>query len=330
MTSQQAVTEQMSLEEIRVVAETKVKQEVWDWINGGTETESTLQRNRSALEKIMLRLRVLHGLQSANTSAKILGQTVKTPVMVAPFANMGRIHQEAELAIARGAEEAGAIMFLGSVSTHSAEEIVRAVNTPVVWIGEPLKDRQRLSRQMHQAEKAGCCAVGLCLDDFMGIKIRDRLIALPNASLSAGEISKMRKETSLPFVLKGIMTLEDALAALDAGANAIVVSNHGGRVLDCCQASVDVLPEIVAAVNGKIEVLVDGGFRRGTDVLKALALGATGVLIGRPVCCWGLAAAGAEGVARVLRIVAGESTRAMILTNVPDASAVSRDCVAIT
>jgi isopentenyl diphosphate isomerase/L-lactate dehydrogenase-like FMN-dependent dehydrogenase len=329
MTSEKNRIEDMTLDEIKALAGTKVKEEVWEWINGGTETEFTLQRNRIALEKIMLRLRVIHGLETANTTVKILGQTVKTPVIVAPFANMGRVHPEAEMAIAKGAEKVGAMMFLGPVSTYSAKQIVEAVNIPIVWNGDPLKDRERLLTLMNQAEKAGCCAVGLCADDFMGIKIKDRLRPLSNISLSTEAIREVRKETSLPFFIKGIMTVEDALNAVNAGVDAIVVSNHGGRVLDCCQASIEVLPEIIKAVGGKIEILIDGGFRRGTDILKALALGAKGVLIGRPIC-WGLAAAGAEGVAKVLQMMTSELIRTMILTNVPDVSSVPRDAVVLT
>ena len=319
----------MTLEEIKALAEQKVKPEVWEWINGGTETESTLQRNRSALEKIRVRLKVIHGLETVNTSVKILGQTVKTPVIVAPFARMNRVHPEAEMAIARGAEKAGAMMFLGPVSSYSIKQIVEVTSTPVVWNGDPLKDRKKLLTLIHQAEKAGSCAVGLCADDFVGIKIKDRLRVLPTISLSKEAIVEARKETSLPFFLKGIMTVEDALTAVEAGVDAIVVSNHGGRVLDCCQASIEVLPEIVGAVGGKIEILIDGGFRRGTDVLKALALGAKGVLVGRPIC-WGLGAGGAEGVAHVLQMMTSELIRTMILTNVPDVNNVPRDTVAVT
>jgi len=271
---------------------------------------------------------VIHGLETVNTTVRILGQTVKTPVIVAPFANMGRVHPEAEIAIAKGAEKVGAMMFLGPVSTYSPKQIVEAVNIPIVWNGDPLKDRKTLLTLINQAEKAGCCAAGLCADDFMGIKIKDHLRVLSNNSLSAEAIREVRKETSLPFFLKGIMTVEDALKAVDAGVDAIVVSNHGGRVLDCCQAPIEVLPEIVKAVGGEIEVLIDGGFRRGTDILKALALGARGVLMGRPIC-WGLGAAGAEGVAKVLQMTTSELIRTMILTNAPDASNVPRDTVVL-
>ena len=328
MTSKKDRIEDLTLDEIKALAGTKVKEEVWEWINGGTETEFTLQRNRIALEKIMLRLRTIHGLETANTSVKILGQRVKTPIVVAPFASMVRVHPEAEMAIAKGAEKVGAMMFLGPVSSYSAKEIVEAVNTPIVWNGDPLKDRERLLTLMKQAEKAGCCAVGLCVDDFMGIKTKDRLRILSNNPLSAEAIRDVRKETSLPFFVKGVMTVEDALQAVDAGADAIVVSNHGGRVLDYCQAPIEVLSEIVKAVGGEIEVLIDGGFRRGTDILKALALGARGVLIGRPIC-WGLGAAGAEGVAKVLQMMTSELIRAMMLTNVPEVSNVPRDTVVL-
>lgn len=326
MTSEDVEIDKMTLEEIRAAAEPKVKQKVWEWVNGGTETEFTLQRNRLALERIMLRLRVIHGLEKVNTSVKILGQTVKTPVVVAPFAEMSRVHPEGEMAIAKGAGKVGAMMFLGPISTYSTEQIVAAADTSVVWNSEPLRDREKLLRQIKEAEKAGCCAISLCVDDFMGIKIKDRLRVLPNIPLSTEAIKEIRKETSLPFVIKGVMTVEDALNAVDAGADAIVVSNHGGRVLDYCQASIEVLPEIVKALDGKTEVLIDGGFRRGTDVLKALALGAKGVLVGRPIC-WGLAAAGTEGVARVLEMLTSELIRTMMLTNVPDVNNVPRDAL---
>jgi 4-hydroxymandelate oxidase len=329
MTCEENGLERMTLEEIKEAAGKKVRQDVWEWVNGGTETELTLQRNRSALEKITLKLRVIHGLETVNTQTKILGRTVRTPVIVAPFANMGSVHPEAEIAVARGAEKAGAMMFLGQVSTYSTRRVVEAVNTPVAWNGEPLKDRKSLLSLMKEAENAGCCAVGVCADDFVGVKVKERLKPLRNAALSIEAIRQLKKATSLPFVVKGIMTVADALKAVDAGVDAIVVSNHGGRVLDCCQASIEVLPEIVNAVDGKIEILIDGGFRRGTDILKALALGARGVLVGRPIC-WGLATAGAEGVARVLEMMTNELYRAMMLTNVPDASNVPTDCVVLT
>ena len=306
MTREEPVIERMTLEEIKAAAEAHVTTEVWKWVNGGTETGLTLDRNRSALERILLRLRVLHGLERADTTLTVLGQTVSTPVIVAPFANMVRLHPEAELALAKGAHQVGAMMFLGPVSAYPAAEIRKALDTPLAWNGDPLKDREKLAAHIREAERAGCCAVGICADDFMGIKIGDTFRPLSNRALSLEEVRALRKETALPFFLKGIMTKEDALTAVDAGVDAIVVSNHGGRVLDCCQASIEVLPEIVEAVGSKVEVLIDGGFRRGTDILKALALGAKAVLVGRPVC-WGLAAAGASGVARVLRMMTDEA-----------------------
>jgi 4-hydroxymandelate oxidase len=326
MLSEEVRMEEMTLQEIRALAEQRVKPDVWEWVNGGTETESTLHRNRLALERIMLRLKVIRESETVNTSVNILGQMVKTPIIVAPFARMNRVHPEAEMAIAKGAEKAGAMMFLGPVSSYSIQQIVEMIRTPVVWNGDPLKDRRKLLTLIHQAEKAGSRAVGLCVDDFEGIKIKDHLRALPTAPLSKEAIREARRETSLPFFLKGIMTVEDALTAAEAGVNAIVVSNHGGRVLDCCQASMEVLPEIVKAVGSNIEILIDGGFRRGTDVLKALALGAKGVLVGRPIC-WGLGAGGSEGVAHVLQMMTRELVRTMTLTNVSDVNHVPRDTV---
>jgi isopentenyl diphosphate isomerase/L-lactate dehydrogenase-like FMN-dependent dehydrogenase len=197
----------MTLGEIRTAAEEKMKQDVREWVNGGTETEFTLHRNQSALDRILLKLRVLHGLEHVNTSVTILGKTVKTPIIVAPFANMGSVHPKAEIAVARGAQKAGAMMFLGQVSTYSTSQVVETVSTPVVWNGEPLKDRKALLSLMKEAEEAGCCAVGVCADDYAGVKIRERLKPLRNASLSMKTIRELKKATSLPFVVKGVMTV---------------------------------------------------------------------------------------------------------------------------
>jgi len=318
----------MTLDKMKAAAQTKMKQDVWEWINGGTETELTLQRNRAALERIVLKLRVLHGLEKVSTSVTVLGKALKTPVIVAPFAHVGSVHPEAEMALAKGAEKAGAMMFLGQVSTCSAKQVVEAAGTPIVWNAEPLRDRKALIAAMNEAEQSGCCAVGVCVDDYAGVKVKERLKPLRNKSFTANELKELRSATSLPFVVKGIIDIEDALMAADARADAIVVSNHGGRVLDGCQASIEVLSDIVKAVGSGVEILIDGGFRRGTDVLKALALGARGVLVGRPMC-WGLAAAGAQGVARVLEMITDELQRAMLLANVPSASTVPRDCVIV-
>ncbi len=320
----------MSLEEIKAAAKENIKQGVWEWINGGTETESTFRHNEAAFEDFRLKLRVIHGLKEVSTRATILGKTVETPIIVAPFANMGSAHPEGEIAIAKGAEKAGALMFLGPLAKYPVNQIVNSVKTPIVWNSEPEKDRKRLSTLIREAEAAGCCGIGICVDDYMGVKIKENWLVLQNnISLSPKVIREIKQETSIPLILKGIMTVEDAVAAVEAGVDAIVVSNHGGRVLDYCQASIEVLPQIVKAVGSDIEILVDSGFRRGTDVLKALALGAKGVLVGRPIC-WGLGAAGAEGVARVLQLMTSELSRAMMLTDVPDLTSVPGDIVIST
>jgi len=192
-------------------------------VNSATETGLTFRRNRWALERVCLKLRVLHGLQTANTRLKILGHEVQTPIIVAPFANMVRVHPEAERAIALGAAKAGRMMFSRGCLDIFTRAVGETASIPLVWMGEPFKDRVRLVRPCTRPEKAGCCAVGICADDFMGIKIKDRLLPLQN-SPSRERIREIRKETSLPFVLKGIMTVEDAMEAVDAGVDAIVVS----------------------------------------------------------------------------------------------------------
>ena len=330
MTSEKNKIEKMSLEEIKAAAKANIKQAVWDWINGGAETESTLRRNEAAFENLRLKMRVIHGLKEVSTKVKILEKTVETPIIVAPFANMGSAHPDGEMGIAKGAEKAGALMFLGPHAKYPVNEIVNNVKTPIVWNSEPEKDRTKLSTLIKQAEEAGCCGIGICVDDYVGIKAKETWLPLQdNVSLSKKVIREIKEETSVPLILKGIMTVEDAVAAVEAGVDAIVVSNHGGRVLDYCQASIEVLPQIVKAVGSDIEILIDSGFRRGTDVLKAMALGAKGVLVGRPIC-WGLGAGGAEGVARVIQLMTSELIRAMMLTNVPDLNRVPEDIVIST
>lgn len=315
----------ITIEEIRALAETAVSKEIWESI-GRFEGELIFEQNRAILEKIYLNFRAIHDLHTVNTRFKILGKTVKTPIIAAPLANIGKLHPQAEIAAAKGAEKAGAMMFIGSESTNSPKKVVRAVSVPVVWVGKSTENRKKLIKQMNEAEESGCSAIGICMNSFIGMRINERRHLLSHVSLSAKEIETLRRETSLPFVLVGITAVEDALEAMNAGVNAIVVASHGKELLQHCQPSLQLLPHVAKAVYGSVEVIIDGGFQTGADILKALALGARACFVSWPIY-WGLASSGANGVARVLEVITQELVKAMILTNIPDVNNVRADSI---
>jgi 4-hydroxymandelate oxidase len=291
-----------------------------------------------------------------------LGTPISMPVMVAPTAYQRMAHPDGESATARAAGGAGTIMVVSTIATQSIEEVARAATGPL-WFQLYVQPDRSIARDLvKRAEAAGCKALCLTVDTpQLGRRERDvrNRFALPDGirmenfagdlgdmrrgkkgsafsraassllapTLTWDSISWLRSETSLPIVLKGIIAAEDAALAAQAGADGIVVSNHGGRQLDGCEPTLRALPRVVEAAAGRCEVYMDGGVRRGTHVLKALALGARAVLIGRPVL-WGLAAGGQEGVARVLEMFRAELTLAMQLAGCPSLAAVGPALVA--
>lgn len=344
-----------SLDAVRRLAESVLPGDVWDFIEGGADDETTLVGNRAALDRVRLLPRVLAGLSGVTTGGTLLGSPAGMPVAVAPMAYQRLAHPDGELATARAARDAGVPFVAAMLASVTIEEVAELGGTPwlqLYW----LRDRGLLAELVTRAERAGYGGLFVTADvPVLGNRLRDvrNRFALPagvgpvnlsggpvvahdrrdtgsavdahTGSMFApnagwGDLEWLRARTTLPLAVKGVLDPRDAEHAVDRGADAIVVSNHGGRQFDGAAASADALPGVVEAVGERAEVLLDGGVRGGTDVLRALALGASGVLLGRPVL-WGLAAGGESGVARVLDIVRAELARGLTLAGCADPAA---------
>jgi len=337
-----------NLLELEEMARAKIPRGTFDYIAGGAEDEISLRRNREAYVRWALRPRVLMDVSKRDTSTTVLSTRISTPVLVAPTAFHALVHPEGEVATARGTASAGTLMVASTISTKTLEEIAESIAAPRWFQLYVYRDRRVTEQLIHRAAKAGYRALVVTVDTpVLGRREKDernaftlppgmdlanlraaKLDRLPSTeggsafaryaaelldpSLTWRDLDWMKSVSPLPVLVKGIMTSEDAALAADHGADAIIVSNHGGRQLDSTMGTLDALPEVVAAVRGRMEVYMDGGIRRGTDVLKALALGARAVLVGRPVL-WGLALDGAEGVRAVLDHLRMELETAMAL-----------------
>lgn len=328
----------------------------WDYYQGGSEDEVSLRVNRAAFEQLRLRPRVLVNVGTCVLRTSVLGTSVSMPILVAPTAGHGLAHAEAECATVRGVQQAGSLMIVSNQSTRSLEEIAQVGQCPL-WFQLYINSYRQAEHLIRRAEAAGYSAIVLTVDlPRRGNRERDirndlgqhleasyPLLSSGNApslletikneekisladSLTWEILPWLRSITRLPIVIKGILTAEDAHLAVEYGANAIVVSNHGGRQLDSVVATMEALPEVVEAVAGRCEVYVDGGVRRGTDVLKALAFGARAVLLGRPII-WGLAVNGVNGVYHVLQLLCAELELAMALAGCPTPGSITRSLV---
>jgi 4-hydroxymandelate oxidase len=334
----------------------------FDYYASGAEGEVTLRWNQDAYDRLSLHYRVLVDVSRRDLSTVVLGRKVSMPVLVAPTAFHKLADPEGEAATAHAAGQAGTVMILSTLSNTPVEEVVAASAGSVWFQLYVYRDREASRALVQRAEAAGCEALVLTVDAPLlgrrerdmrnrfqlppGLSVENLLPAgmgeLPDAvrdsglaayfaslldpSLSWKDLSWLSSITRLPVLVKGIVRPDDAVRAVEHGAAGIVVSNHGGRQLDTSPATIEVLEEIVAAVDGRLEVLIDGGVRRGTDVVKALALGAKAVLVGRPVL-WGLAFGGSAGVGRVLEILRQEMDLAMALCGCPTVSDVGRGLV---
>jgi isopentenyl diphosphate isomerase/L-lactate dehydrogenase-like FMN-dependent dehydrogenase len=324
------------------VAEERLEPGPWAYLAGGSGDEWTLRENRAAFERWTFRPRVLRDVSGVSTATTVLGTGLSLPVLVAPVAYQQLYDPEGECATARAAAATGTGMCVSTFSTRTHEEIAAAAPGVTQWCQlYVFQDRGVTREHLAGAAAAGCSAVVLTVDTprlaqrerdlRVGFEIPPELplpyaraaigaapqnpadqFALLDASVSWRDLEWIASEGQLPVILKGIVTAEDATLAVEHGAAALVVSNHGGRQLDGVPATLDALPEVVEAVAGRVEVYVDGGIRRGTDVAKALALGARAVLAGRaPI--YGLAVAGEDGVRHVLELLRDELALALCL-----------------
>jgi 4-hydroxymandelate oxidase len=345
----------LNLDDLEPLARERLDRSVFDYITGGAEDEWTLRENRAAFVRWVLRPRVLVDMARVDLGTTVLGTTLALPVLCAPTALHRLCHPDGELASARAAHAAGTIFTVGTLSSCAIEEI-RAVTPGPLWFQLYLYKDWGINRMLvDRAVAAGALALVLTVDTvFLGRRERDlrndyrnppgivprHLEGVVDLAARAGhgaknvfpaedlrersftwkDLERLRALSSMPLVLKGIVTREDARCAADAGADAVVVSNHGGRQLDGSIATLDALPEVAEALGGRraptgrpMEVLMDGGIRRGTHVIKALALGARAVLVGRPLM-YALAAGGEEGVVDMFRLVKEELEVSLGLT----------------
>jgi 4-hydroxymandelate oxidase len=304
------------------LAEERLDANAQAYFAGGAGDEVTLRENLAAFERRKLRPRVLVDVRNVSTATNVLGTEIALPILIAPLALQRMAHPDGELATARAAASAGTIMCLSTAATCRPAEAAATAPGGARWFQVYVFGERDMTKELiAEAVDCGFSALVLTVDTpYLGRRERDIRVdfKIPEHLTVAGDIFGHGFDAALswrdlewltayglPVVVKGILTAEDAALACEHGAAAVVVSNHGGRQLDGVPASLDVLEEVVDAVDGRAEVLLDGGVRRGTDVLKALALGARAVLIGRAML-WGLAVAGEEGVADVLRLLRNE------------------------
>ncbi|GBF28337.1 4-hydroxymandelate oxidase [bacterium MnTg02] len=309
-------------------ARTNLKSNVWDYLMGGSETETTYKRNRQALDTLALCPRVLRNVETIETGTEVLGQKLRLPVILAPIGSFQDIVPEGGVAPAKAAARANVLHMLSSSCQPSMEEVAASIDYPKIFQLYVRGDTAWVDDMISRAIASGYFALCLTVDlDYYGRRERD--IAkrhLPTARLantgdqhqarfSWPDIERIRSKFDIPLILKGIAMPEDAVRAVEHGVACVYVSNHGGRQLDHGLGAMACLPDIVEAVAGRAEIIVDGGFMRGTDIVKALALGANAVGIGR---LQGLAAAaaGEDGMVRMVEILTDEVERCLGLLGV--------------
>ncbi len=314
-------------QEIIMAARRNLTDNVWHYLTGGAESETTMYRNRFGFDSLAFRPRVLVDVSKVDPSTNVLGHSLAIPVMLAPIGSLQSITPEGGVAVAKAAAEFGTINFVSSVTEPSLEEIAAASHNPKVFQLYVQGDLNWVENLLARVNRAGYSALCLTVDTaHYGRRERQMMDRwLPpsrrgvgyeyRAGLTWEMLDIIKRMAGLPFILKGVATAEDAALAVEHGVDTIYVSNHGGRQLDHGRATIDTLPEIAAAVRGRTEIVLDGGIVRGSDVLKAIALGARAVAIGK-LQGWGLAAAGQAGLVRVLEILKDEIVTAMGLLGI--------------
>ena len=351
----------LDLTALEAAARERLERGVYDYVAGGADDERSVADAQTAWSRLRLRPRVLRDVSEVSMATTVLGSRLPVPLLVAPMAYHRMAHPDGEAASAAGAAAAGAGYILSTQATMTVEEVAEIVPDGLRWFQVyVVRDRGWTADLVARAAATGYRALVLTVDvPVLGNRLRDlrndfrlptglkpanappagaarqrELDADPLAQagqfdpgLTPEVIGWLAERSGLPVLVKGVLRGDDALACLEAGAAGVVVSNHGGRQLDTVVATADALAEVAAAVGDRGEVYVDGGIRRGTDVVKALALGARAVLVGRPVL-WGLAVGGAAGVERVLSGLAGELRLAMALCGAPDLDRLTPDLVA--
>ncbi len=342
-----AAEDALNVFEFEPAAKSRMLPAHYGYTASGTDGDETLRANREGFQKFRIRVRRLVDIRNPDTSTEVFGQRWDNPIALAPVGGQGKYHPEAEVASARAARSGGHMQILSTATSQTVEDVTAARGAPVWFQLYPTNYWHVAESLVKRAEQAGCPVVALTVDRAAprnmetleryrradttecnachvegppAVRLKDRamyrgidLSGVENTQASGltwGFVDRLKNTTSMRVMLKGIVTAEDAALCLRHGVDGIIVSNHGGRSEASGRSTIESLPEIVAAVGGRIPVIVDGGFRRGTDIFKALALGANAVAIGRPYV-WGLGAFGQAGVEKVLEILRTEFRRVM-------------------
>jgi glycolate oxidase len=335
----------VTLPEIRKEARKKLPPEAWNFGTGGAETEMTRRRNRRSLDRLAIRQDILVDVREIDLRTSLLGVPLSAPIAIAPMGGLVLFHPEGDVEMARGAASGDTLVFLSGATGWPVEAVAKASPSPKMFQLYHMGDRAWVADLLARVEASGFLSVCLTVDvQVYGRRERDinarwspreAMSIAPNprppdpsytARLTWDDVDWLRKTTRLPLGIKGIMTARDALRAVEQGVELIWVSNHGGRQLDHAQGAIDALPAIVDSVGETAEIMIDGGFSRGTDVVKALAWGARVVAIGRSVL-WGLAADGAAGVACALDLFREEIRTTMALCGQTSVRRLPRDLV---
>jgi 4-hydroxymandelate oxidase len=336
----------LSLADYERAATERMSQDARNYIAGGAGNEITLRDNEAAWRRLALRPRALGAPDGADTGVELLGVRRAHPILIAPTAFARLTHPEGELGIARGAAATSTIMCLATLASVSPAAVAAEVPGAARWFQLYVFSDRGVSRDLvAAAAQEGYEALVVTVDrPVLGVREREQRAAVResealgnerptdtsaviDARLRWSDIAQLASDSPLPVIVKGVLTAEDARLAVAHGAAGVIVSNHGGRQLDTVLAGADALPEVADAVGHEIEVLVDGGIRRGTDVVKALALGARAVLIGRPAL-WGLTVNGAAGVQHLLEILIAEVQNALTLVGAPRVADLDRSFLA--
>ena len=357
--------EPLRVDDYAELAESRVTADAWGYVQGGSGVEWTLAENRAAFDRVVIRPRFLVDVERLDTSTTVLDISLPSPIGVAPMAYHRLMHDDGELATAEAATETGGPFVVSIFATQPLAEIARHASVPLWLQLYWLRRRDALVGLIRDAEDAGFRAIvltvdlpkvarrlrdirnGFTLPDGIGaVNLDMSVMSTVHSSVTGSsaierhslqqfdrtitwpDLAWLRQQTALPLLIKGILTAEDARLAVEHGMDGIVVSNHGGRQLDFAPSAVEALPEVVTAVAGRLPVLMDGGIRSGTDVFKALALGARAVLVGRPVL-WGLGADGAAGAGGVLRLLREELVECMTLAGRPTIASIDSSAVSV-
>jgi len=319
-----------TMHEIIVAARNNVPRSVWNYVTGAAETETTLRRNRNCLDALALRPRILRDVRKINPGTTFLGHKLRIPCLLAPIGSLQTLTPEGGIAVAKAATEFGVINLVSTVTEPSLEEIAASTNHPKIFQIYIRGDERWVDDLIDRAVNAGFSALCLTVDSaYYGRRERQLItgwrppsikryseeLRIHQAGLTWDWMERMKERGGLPFILKGVQTAEDAEIALEHGVDVIYVSNHGGRQMDHGDGTISILKEVATVVGDQAEIVVDGGFVRGTDVLKAIAMGATAVALGR-FQGWALAAGGQATLVRALEIMEAEIKNAMGLVGV--------------